>query len=423
MSTVPEGPFSQVEVSDGQHRHALEDTDRLDELDATALLDSASEEVFDRVTRLAAAVTGLPISLVSLVTSDRQFFKSCFGLPEPLATERQTPLTHSYCQYVVSGRKPLVVADARLDPLLKDNLATTEIGVVSYLGVPLTTSRGHVLGTLCVVDVEPREFSERDISLLTDLAATVTTEVELRLLARQLQDSHLALRQRELQREELTQLLVHDLRNPLTSILGGLELVEHIETDSRARHYVSLAHAGARSMLQMVESLLELSRAEAGHLQLDREWLEPARLLEATKNHVAALAESQGVHLAFNAESDRPFHADRGHLRRMLVNLVSNGIQHTPTNGHVRVRILDRDDDRVRFEVEDTGSGIPEDAFEIIFDKFRQAHAARTRTTGSGLGLPLCKLVVEAHGGTIELESTLGQGTLFIVELPRQAAD
>ena len=104
------------------------------------------------VTRLL----GVPVALVSLVDDTRQFFKSQQGLPSPVASEaRQTPLTHSFCQHVVIDRAPLVVTDAESDPRVCDNLAVPELGVKAYLGVPLTLPSGHVIGSLCAIDIDP----------------------------------------------------------------------------------------------------------------------------------------------------------------------------------------------------------------------------------------------------------------------------
>jgi GAF domain-containing protein len=125
--------------------------ERLAVLEATALLDTPAEEAFDQFTRLASTILQTPVALVSLVDQDRQFFKSSVGLPEPWASSRQTPLSHSFCKHVVSTSEPLSVSDARSHPLLQNNLAILELGVIAYLGIPLTTSQGFTLGSFCVI--------------------------------------------------------------------------------------------------------------------------------------------------------------------------------------------------------------------------------------------------------------------------------
>ncbi len=158
---------------------AARDPERVAALRATGLLDSGVDPAFDRIARLAAQVLNAPAALVSLVDADRQFFKSCLGLPEPWASRRETPLSHSFCQHAVAHRVPLVVDDARQDVVLRDNLAIREMGVVAYAGIPLIDSAGNVLGTLCVIDSQPRHWTTDQIQLLADLAASVVTEITL----------------------------------------------------------------------------------------------------------------------------------------------------------------------------------------------------------------------------------------------------
>lgn len=157
----------------------VSDPRRLAALRRLAVLDTTAELAFDRLTRLVTRVLDVPIAMVSLVDEDRQFFKSSFGLPEAWASQRETPLSHSLCQYSLAG-DPLVLDDARAYAPFSDNLAVTEMGVVAYAGVPLVTSEGFALGSLCAIDTQPRAWSEDDVSVLADLSAAVVTEIELR---------------------------------------------------------------------------------------------------------------------------------------------------------------------------------------------------------------------------------------------------
>lgn len=163
----------------------LSDSDRLSALADTNLVDSPAEYAFDQLTQLACRILKTPVALVSLVTDDRQFFKSSIGLAEEWA--QGTPLTHSFCQYVVQSAKPLVVADALADPRLRDNLAVRDLGARAYAGVPLTTSGGHTLGSFCVIDTQPREWTVEEIATLRTLADSLQTEIELRGALRQAQ--------------------------------------------------------------------------------------------------------------------------------------------------------------------------------------------------------------------------------------------
>lgn len=161
----------------------LLDPARLDALQAIGLLDRPPEPSLDRLTRLASRMLHAPVALVSLVESHRQFFASSIGLNEPWVSMRETPLTHSFCQHVVASGAPLIIDDAPGHPLVCENLAIPDLGVVAYLGVPLRTRDGHVLGSFCVADGVSRGWTSDDLTALTDLAQSVMSELELRELS------------------------------------------------------------------------------------------------------------------------------------------------------------------------------------------------------------------------------------------------
>jgi diguanylate cyclase (GGDEF)-like protein len=144
------------------------------------VLAATNLQAFDRLTRLAVRLIGAPIALVSLVDERRQFFKSTFGLPEPWATLRGTPLTHSFCQYVVRDRVPLVVSDAREHAEFKNNLAVHELNVVAYAGMPLLVN-DEAIGAFCIIDDKPHKWTVDEVATLDDLTQCVLSEIELRL--------------------------------------------------------------------------------------------------------------------------------------------------------------------------------------------------------------------------------------------------
>jgi serine phosphatase RsbU (regulator of sigma subunit) len=182
-ATVP------VTASAGDSRTRLSSPARLEAL-RKAGLSSGTDEGMERFARLVAGRLKVPVALVSLVEANRQVFPGLVGLAEPWATRRQTPLSHSLCQHVVATGHPLVLADARSDERACTSLAIGDLGVVAYAGMPLTDSDGHVLGSLCAIDTELREWSARELADLADLAAACSTELRLRIatdVARQAQ--------------------------------------------------------------------------------------------------------------------------------------------------------------------------------------------------------------------------------------------
>ena len=197
---------------------------RLAALTDTGMLDSPADESFDRITTLVSHVLGVPVALVSLVDRNRQFFKSSMGLSEPVASARETPLSHSFCKHVVASAAPLIVEDARSHPVVSTNCAVTDLGVVAYLGVPLTTASGHVLGALCAIDGKTRQWDAKDVRVMRDMAEIVMREIAL----------HHEIAQRK-KAEQQQQLLIaelhHRVKNTLT-VVQSLVALSIRHTDS-----------------------------------------------------------------------------------------------------------------------------------------------------------------------------------------------
>lgn len=158
----------------------LADPERLAALASLRLLDTPIESSFERLTHLAAATVNAPVCLVSLVDDRRQFFKSALGLSKVLGDRRETPLSHSFCQYVVTTEQPLIVPNSIADPVLCSNLAVSELGVRAYLGVPIHSPSGHVIGSFCVIDAQARAWRDSELDLVRRFAALVDTEIAFR---------------------------------------------------------------------------------------------------------------------------------------------------------------------------------------------------------------------------------------------------
>lgn len=163
----------------------ISDPARLDALCRLGLLDQPSEPNFERFVNLVCQTIDVPVALVSLVDSDRQFFQAACGLAEPWASARETPLSHSFCQHVVNTGTPLIITDAREHALLADNGAIRDLGVIAYAGYPLITLDNQVIGSFCAIDTVPREWSSRDLGVIENVAHAVAAEMNLRDQIRQ----------------------------------------------------------------------------------------------------------------------------------------------------------------------------------------------------------------------------------------------
>lgn len=239
----------------------------------------------------------------------------------------------------------------------------------------------------------------------------------------------------EKMREDLTRMIVHDLRSPLTSIMGGLHLLrEAFETPSaRAEMLLDIATTSSQQMLELVDSLLDISQLEAGQMRLEIKARSLPDLIDRARERVAPLALEDGIILQSDLPPDLPPVAvDEDLVTRVLVNLLDNAIKFSPQGSVVSVRANgvsavptfegsseSASQHYVSVSVTDTGPGIPEEYREKVFEKFSQVEEQESRRgRGSGLGLTFCKLVVEAHGGRIWVESQMGQGSTFTFTLP-----
>ena len=246
-------------------------------------------------------------------------------------------------------------------------------------------------------------------------------DLEVRFTA-ELQESYRRLQELEKLRDDLTGMIIHDLRTPLTSVIAGmqtLELVGDLNEDQREMRGIAIE--GGETLLGMINDLLDVEKMESGTMQLEYSDLRAEGLVKGAIGQVASLAESKDLKLIQHIAPDLPFFSgDASKLTRTLVNLLGNAIKFTPAGGTITVETRRSEDEKsIVFLVSDTGEGIPEESFERIFEKFGQVASRKSgRMMSTGLGLTFCKLAVEAHGGHIGVESTPGEGAMFCYAIP-----
>jgi two-component system, sensor histidine kinase and response regulator len=258
-----------------------------------------------------------------------------------------------------------------------------------------------------------------------DVLLRVGNALYTKQLYDQLADNYRRLRELEQLRDDLTHMIVHDLRTPLTAVLAGMQSVEMAgELSAEQQQCLQLAQSGGRTLLGLINDVLDVSKIEDGSLRLEYEEISVADLIEQALQEIQVLAQIKGISLVRNIGADvLTAQADGEKLRRTLVNLIGNALRFTPREGTITVSArLKGDEGSVTFSVSDTGEGIPSEAFERIFEKFGQVETGRRQKLSTGLGLPFCKMVVEAHGGRIWVESELGKGSTFSLTIPLQPA-
>ena len=307
------------------------------------------------------------------------------------------------------------------------------LGASSVAAVPVTLHTRR-LGVVSVYTKRPSLFAEDDLELLTLLARQIALAVDSALAYDTVQrsNSELASRVEELaslnrRLEEATQAkseflanMSHELRTPLNAILGFSDLLaEQLDTQLSApqRRFLRNVRESGEHLLELINDVLDLSKVEAGRLELRPEMVRLAPLLEPVVASARASADAAGLTFEAVIPDDGTVRVDPTRLRQVLHNLLSNAVKFTPRGGTVRLRMLFEDADFV-IEVADTGLGIPASEQHRVFGTFERLHEGRVEVTGTGLGLALTKRLVELHRGSIAFESEEGRGTTFRVVLP-----
>ena len=398
----------------------LRDPVRLASLRRTALLDTLAEDAFDRLIRVAARTLEVPMVFLTLVDEDRQFFKSSLGLPEPWASWRETPLSHSVCQYVVGTGEPLVVRDARADPRLHQSPAVREMGIVAYAGVPIFAREREAIGSFSAAAVHPREWSTGEMELLNDLAALAMREIDWRVgeQERSTRDLYLRRVERLASLGTLLSGVAHELNNPLASIKGFAQLLLLDERPEEDREALETIVRQATRAAKIVADLHVVARQNprTGEPPGGVELNEVVRQVVELRRRIM---ESRGIEVREELSPGLPpVHGPRGELEQVVLNLLVNAEQSLaehPGPRQVVIRTRPAGAGAV-LQVVDSGAGIPAEHLERVFDPF---WTTRDPGKGTGLGLSLVHGIVTAHGGEIRVESAPGEGAAFIVQLPR----
>jgi signal transduction histidine kinase len=389
---------------------------KLNELD---ILDTLEEQAYDDLTCLAAQICDTPIALVSLVDSDRQWFKSRHGLDAS-----ETPREVAFCAHAILGDSVFVVEDSGLDERFHDNpLATGAPHVKFYAGAPLIMNDDVRVGTLCVIANEPRSISPQQEQSLAALARQVVSQLELRLKVRELESL-------DKSKDEFISTVSHELRSPLTSISGSLSLLLNNkagELEDRQKHMVEIAARNSDRLLRIVNDILDLAKLEAGKLEIRHGAHNLISLLDETVELNRPFCAQCNCDLVVKydpGEGSRLINCDASRLQQVLTNLITNAAKFTRDKDTIELSLAIVSG-YARIEVTDHGPGIPEDQQQHVFGRFKQIGTpVNQKMPGTGLGLRISKQLIMLHEGTIGFESIPDKRTTFFFTLPLlQAAE
>ena len=394
---------------------------RLQALTSYGVLDTAPEEAFESLARIACRTFSVPIALVSLVDADRQWFKASVGLSVP-----ETSRDVAFCAHAIAGEGTLVVRDAAADPRFEANpLVTGDPAIRFYAGAPLVTAEGFRLGTFCIIDRAPRpEFSAADVAVLQDFARATMKLLEMRRASQEAVGREQESTAAQGARKDAFALVAHEIRAPIATLIGVARAIEARLfgplSDPRYATFLSALKETAEQVGETTDRMLDLARLGAGEVDLKEDSVGVCHLLDSAKRAVAGAASAKSLTLEVASLcDDLTLSLDSTLASQMLSNLLVNAVKFSPHGGKLSLKALTNDAGAVAIEVSDQGPGIGDEAIATLFDGPKAVgRPSLTASGGTGLGLPLVKLLVERHGGRLLIERGSPCGTTATLLFP-----
>lgn len=378
------------------------EAERLKALEAYYPINTPKEKSFDTIARTAAKIFKVSTAVVTLVDRDKIWFKAKYGFSKRYIPKKPELFANSFLpkQFHDSNENS---KECLLNPLFAE-----ENGFEFFACAPLITDDGHSLGTLCVMDKYPRKVSDEEREILTNLASLVMFEMEMRR-----QTTHTMKRQRD-----FVSTAIHDLKNPLTSVLGFSEILAR-QLKNKQQEYNGYIKRSASNMLEIVNNLLDTTLLELEEIKLKRIPVALGEIVESAVDLNTAQAFKKKQHISVTIEGEPIVDVDPLQIGEALDNLISNAIKYSPAESKIVVS-ASRKGNAAIFTITDPGPGIAAEKIDSIFAKFSGKDASPTAGEGStGFSLAFSKKMVELHGGKIAAESAgLGKGSTFKVELP-----
>ena len=392
--------------------------ERLEDLHSYSILDTLPEKEYDEITFLASQICGTPISLISLIDENRQWFKSHHGLD---VTE--TPKEYAFCAHAIHEQDQIfIVHDSRKDERFHDNpLVTDNPLVIFYAGIPLVTQKGYSLGTLCVIDNVPRNLNDTQIKALKVLANQLMKLLELRISLNEIRRSEQELKALNATKDKLFSIIGHDLRGPIS---GFKSLIEYMISGYDLTDIKSLEEIlqdiqkSANSTYDLLENLLTWAKSQSREIVFVPEKIKLKEIVLKINDLFSSVMTDKNIQIIDNISDNIYVIADKNMLQTVLRNLISNAIKFTPNGKQIEISATKNEVEHI-ITIKDQGIGIKQENLYKLFNN--TAHLSTFGTNnekGSGLGLLLCKEFVEKCNGKIWAETEWGIGSSFNFTVP-----
>lgn len=395
------------------------EAERLQVLKAYEILDTTAEDNFDEITQLATEICETPISLITLIDTDRQWFKSRYGI-----SQIETPRQDAFCAHAINRPNEILeVLDARVDHRFAENpLVVGDPNIVFYTGIPLVSPQGQALGTLCVIDHEPKQLTSTQLHSLKVLAKQVVKLFELRKSNKQLLETQMKLENTNEELKQLNHIASHDLREPLRMIAGFMGLLKKnysSKLDEEALKYIDIALEGSKRMNQLVLDILDHS--SVGKEDAVRELIDFNQLIEDVKQNLIVQIKEASATIIITDKLPSLM-ASKTDMNSLFQNLISNAIKFRSNERSLIITLkCEEENHHWYFTVSDNGIGIAENHHKKIFGMFNRLHR-KSEIAGTGIGLAICEKIVVQQGGKIWVTSVEGEGSTFHFTLKKNAA-
>jgi signal transduction histidine kinase len=388
---------------------------RLDVISRYDILHTSQEPAFDSLADLARKLVGTSIGAVTIINGEKLWFKASVGVDFV-----EIPYEHSLCSLLLEDlSQPLVIEDTHLDARLDGNpIIYGPPYLRAYLGVALLSPEGIPIGALCAIDTVPRTFTGREIAAIQQLALQASGQLELRRSTRELDraknDAQVASRAKSIFLANVS----HELRTPMNGVLGLIELLKLTPLTDTQAQFVEGIDASATNLNRVFTDILEYSDLVADRAEMNVIPHDVNELVDVVDQLCKAAVRHKGLRYLSNVshQVDRPVYADRVKLKQILLQLIQNATKFTLEGSvELHVKLVDG---KVRFQVRDTGIGIPHHMQEIILSPFTQVHDEANRVyPGKGLGLSTVCELLRLMGSELKIDSAEGRGSTFWFDL------